>query len=311
MLTYQTRTIGGVDKYDRQSVRIDGSAYAGKSGLLKLTIQSYSVFTTGGNLGGAVIKMPNFKLKNDNIGGPTQGGNITLNSTGTFTVNWEAFIAVNNGVPGPSVRVNQDGTWDVLDFSVSLPDGNTQTNVTVLVNAEVDYTDLTPSTSNPSAGTVIGELDTTPTSPEDTAELGVPASTFGSSGGYVKAWFNQIFTEAPIGGVPVSILDSTGIIGDFSVVKAGVVAAGGCGCHGGGEVPDAAVMMRHALAPTWGMKVYSQGQFIFAVNGGKIDANGINQKGNNAQLTAFKVKLRSANNIRLIYQSNVSGVVVS
>lgn len=270
MSAITTRSLGKKDRYDRQSVRIDGIDYVGKAGILEITLTSLVSVGTGG--GEPLLQVPNFNPANDDV-----IYNTSIVAAATVTLTNKIYVSVNSGVPGPSARVNQDGTWDLLDLTYTLDEENTFTGLTLALNYSVAFTDLTPSTTNPTMGNASLTLNIGDGQTHDTAEIGVLNGTISTSSGYIKAWINQITST---------------IVNDGTIIPSATftvnMPGGGCGCCGSSQA-----LISHPLAPVTGTKIYSQGMVIFAVNVGKIDGNGTVGKGTNGQSVALECELNS------------------
>ncbi len=302
MSSIVTRLLGGVDRFDRQAIRVDAGAFASKSGIIEVTVVSYVTPVGGGYID---VRAPNYNPANDDV--VVSGGA----GSGTETLNKKVYIAVNNGQPGPSAQVNPDGTWDLLVMTVTLPDGNVLSSYSIALNYSVSFTDLTPSTSNPTTGNGSLTLNVSPSQPEDAAAIGILDSSIGSSNGYIKAWLNSVVSTVVDKTVPpIGILNPVGNTGDPSAtltVTGSDRNSGGCGCNGSGQ---RLTLVQHRLAKLAGSKTYSQAMFVFAVNTGKIDANGKPGKGTNSQSVCLKAKLElppdSDDTVSLAVSYNVS-----
>jgi hypothetical protein len=149
MATVVTRSIGGTkDRKDRVAIKVDKETYAEKWGLISVNVASYYP-TTGGstvaNAGKLTIKAPNYNEDCDFkvLDEDTVASN-TYNSGSPKTVDVDYHFAVNNGVPGPSVRQNPDGSWDLLDVYFEQPEDNALSAHTVTVTYTVAFDDETP-----------------------------------------------------------------------------------------------------------------------------------------------------------------------
>lgn len=273
MSTITTRSLGKEDAFDRRAVRVNAADYEEKSGIFEITLSNYIV--TGSPVGGNVdVRVPNYNPVNDT---PVLDEE-EVSVAGTNSLSNKIYVAVNNGVPGPSARINPDSTWDLLDLTYTLPDDNTFENVSVTLTYSVAFTDLTPSTTNPSSGNASLTLEVSENSHSDDAVIGIASGTLGSSNGYIKAWINSITSTITRG------------VTDPAITFAVTHEASNCGC----VATDADTLIRHQLAPVSGTKVYTQAMFVFAVNLGKIDGNGNPIKGTNTQSVALNCKLDSA-----------------
>jgi hypothetical protein len=284
MATIVTRTLGKADRYDRKTIRVDGLAYKDKWGIIEILLTNYVTTVSGGSVD---VRVPNFNAANDNVNVSDKG-----NTAGTTAVTSKIYIAVNNGIPGPSVRVNPDGTWDLLDLVYTLPENNALTGcICTLTYTLSAFLDLTASLTNPTT-TGTAYLDISPGKHSDSGIIGILNSSLGSSNGYIKAWLNAITSTMIDKTVPyVGDSDPVGLDKDpapnFAVVS-GSADCAGCAVDG------ALTMIRHPLAKVAGVKTYSQGLLVFAVNTGKIDGNGMQLKGTNGQAAALKCILEQA-----------------
>ena len=142
MATITTRELSETDTIDRQAIRVDALTYADKSGILAITLGD---LVTVGLSGIVDIRVPNYNPKNDDI-----QLDEAVKAAGTYALATTVYIAVNDGVPGPAARVNPDGTWDLVDLTLTYDDGDDDINA--VLNYTIAFTDLTPSTTNPSSG---------------------------------------------------------------------------------------------------------------------------------------------------------------
>lgn len=269
MSTLMTRSLGKTDRFDRRAVRVEAEAFKGKFGIITVTVASYVV---AANAGDVEVRVPNFDPNHDDyLVSDTNGAG------GTVAVGKKVHIAVNNGIPGPSVQVNGDGTWDLLWLTYALPADTELEGVSVTLDYTVEeFLDLTPSSSNPSTGNETLTLSVGPQKTSDAALIGIADAEMVETYGYIKSWVNDI--DVTLKGA------SQGVLPPVFAVYTG--ESGGCGCS-----TPYLVLVEHYVAKVSGPKVYAKGLFIHAVNNGKIDANGGVNKGTNSQSVALTCKL--------------------
>jgi hypothetical protein len=286
MSTIVTRSLGGNDNYDRQAVKVDSSAYAAKWGVIEVTLTNY-ITAGSGTLGGNVdVRSPNYNVENDDI----FVNNTAIGTSGaTTSITKKAYIAVNNGVVGPSALVNPDGTWDLLWLTYTQAANNAQTNTNVTLTYTIAFTDLTPSTTNPSnTGTLSLSLDNVKV--KDKAYVGIAASSLSGLNGRVTAQINSLAItsiDKPLSQVTnINPNVPYGAMGDsvpvFTVMNEK---------SDGNVFTIQGVLISHPTSKVSGTKTYVQQFMVFAVNAGKIDGNAKNVNMTNPQALTLRCAL--------------------
>jgi len=281
MASITTRVLGSKDRVDRQAVRVPASQFANKTGIIEILVAGYVIAGYGSDV---EVRVPNHNSLNNDV-----LVSVLDSDEGSYTVDKKVYVAVNNGVPGPSVRVNPDGTWDLLVLSLSLPFENDAAIRQATLNYTVsDFIDLTPSNSNPVSGNASVLLNVSDDKVEDSAVIGISNASLAGLNGYIKVWINSIESV---------------VKGDARANFAVTTGDDGCACGGA----SGSLFLGHPLAAISGVKTYAQAMKVYAVNNGKIDANGSQVKGTNGQAVALTVKLDSiVGEVDLTVSYNVS-----
>jgi hypothetical protein len=285
MASVSTRNIGAGDMYDRVAIKYDAEAVnalsGNKWGIIKVTITSVTLANVGGNktqnTGTVDLRAANF---NENCDVPildhvTLADNHTSPSLGSQTT---FYCSVNNGVLVPSAFLQGDNTYDLMYLTLRLPEGNT-TDVTATVNYTLTYTDKTQS-SVPSS-TDSFTLHVYKNKTVDQALLCNNATGFTPTDGYCT--FSAVSLTTTAIDVPTDF-DLPELQTDIqqwfaqqpdSVPQFTLAPA---------VTPWPGVMqgplLQHPVTKNSGAKNYPVRSFmVFAMNGGKVDANGSNFKG--------------------------------
>ncbi len=186
MATLTSRTLSRNDLFDRKAIRVDSADYVEKTGIIKVALGNL-VITVTTCTGSVELRTPNYSATSGDV-------KVEEVRTATATVNLarNAFFSVNNGVPDPSVKINADGTWDLLWLTtrMDITDQASPALVSSIVNT-VTFTDLTPSTSNPTEGNATATLAVGANVASSEAIIGVLASELDTDGGYIVAWINS------------------------------------------------------------------------------------------------------------------------
>lgn len=146
MATVVTRTLVGKDVFERIAIKEDGEQYnkAGqeKWGILTVSLTSYAITGTpdADNKCRVDIRPSNYHPDTDNI--IVDYAQHTSNP-GTVAIDKTYKFAINKGVPGPAVRIQPDGSWDLIDVIFETVFGST-VSLTLTVTYTLAFEDLTP-----------------------------------------------------------------------------------------------------------------------------------------------------------------------
>ncbi len=255
MSTLVSRSLSASATKDKLAIKAQSQTYKDKWGVFKLTITSYQA-----NAGAGVvdIRPAQYNPDNDSI----IVDEAAVSDTSLHYVLKDYFFSVNNGVPGPSVKVQEDGTWDLVHFSLTRTSGTIQVTVTYTLA----FTDLTPVSNPGDTGTLTLSVDNVRLT--DNAFVTSAASTFTDKQGYVVAQLNDLHTT--VIDEPDDVTDP--VAGDsvpmFSVIND--ITPGGSG--------STTPLVAHSTTKVSGDKTYDKTLLVFAVNSGQIDANARNVK---------------------------------
>lgn len=281
MSTVTTRTISKTNMGDIVPVRCNLEDYtsggANKWGYLKIRVTGYSwTDGTGGtavDAGTLSINVPNYSEDNDSvILAPTALTN-TVGSVGSLTL--DTIVAINNGVPGPSVRMNPDGSFDVLDMKYVLTPGSLLTNQTATLTYTVAFTDLTDHSLNNNGSTVT--LDIHDDKFTDSFVVNKAASTFTAKNGYVTVKLNSLINN--VDDIPNQNFDA-------QLVNADPVGDDGTPLFVFGTL-NKQLVLSHMMAKRSGLKYYQDALWVFAINNGKVDRNGMNARASDGNFVVF------------------------
>jgi hypothetical protein len=287
MATLSTRTLGGQDAIDRQAVRVNGADYKDKWGIIEVVLTSYTTSGSSTLSGNVDLRPANYNPDNDEI----YVNNVQIAGTpGTVSITKKFYVAVNNGVPGPSVRVNPDGTWDLLVLTYGQKPGS-NIGTTVTLNYTISaFLNLT-STSNPADSGALSLVVDSDGRNEDNAGVSLAASGAAGLNGRVLAtinWVQNMVVDQPPNDVQYTDnLFPAGVPDDpapyISVLNSRTPSS----------PASQGVLLSHQLPKISGTIVHYQRHMVFAVNNGKIDGNGRNAKiSSQAQHQLFDVELR-------------------
>jgi hypothetical protein len=115
----------------------------GKTGFYKVVINSITWEGTGVDTGKMLtldVRVPQFNEQND----VAIIDNLTLDSSdlaATFSID-TIVAAVNQGIPGPSIYTQGDGTWDLLNIKTSLPASTDITDFVLTVDYTLTFTEV-------------------------------------------------------------------------------------------------------------------------------------------------------------------------
>lgn len=153
MSTVASRALSKTNRKDLIKIKVDDvhtykaecGACGGtnKSGYFKLAISSIAVSGTGTSAGETfkiTAKVPNHHPSNDTkiVNDQEPATNVA-----SVTADKSSYIfAVNHGVPGPSVFVDGDGTWDLLHVTVELNEDTPITNFVVTITYTITWTEI-------------------------------------------------------------------------------------------------------------------------------------------------------------------------
>jgi hypothetical protein len=272
MASIITRPLGGNDNKDVRCVRVDSQTYKDKWGVIELVLNSYTTSGTGTLAGNVDVRPPNYNPASDEV----YLNNVAIaGAPGTVSSTKKFYFAVNNGVPGPAVRVNPDGTWDLMEMVFNQKPDNAQVDTRVSLSFTLSaFVDLT-ATVNPAGSAPDLVLSVNKDKPHDEATIGVTAASIAGLNGRVLTSLNFVYTEnidqpikTPFNTAPLSPVgesgDSTHL---FECVNAKLPS---------NNFTSQGVIASHLLPKVSGSKIYYQAHMIFAVNNGKIDGNGRN-----------------------------------
>lgn len=283
MSTIVTRALGGYDNFDRQAIRVDANNYRdlttgfGKWGIIEIVLTSYAVAGSGTLAGHIDLRSPNYNVETDDI----LVNNVAIpSSPGTVPITKKVYIAVNAGVPGPSVLVNPDGTWDLLWLTYTQTPNNAQTNTVVTVTYTLSaFLDLTTTVNPANTSTFSLAIDNVKTSARN--YIGVAASSLTGQNGRILAQINTLAIttiDRPVPLVtdfaPLPIERPEDYVPFFEVINAKTET---------NVFTGQGVLASHPVSKLAGTKTYYQCYMIFAVNTGKVDGNGRNFAMSNSQ----------------------------
>ena len=283
--------------YDKVAITIDPEAYAptwgpNKWGVFEIDITSYSwantnTTTASLNVGTIDVRVPQFNSAND---WAIADKVLLTNEAGSTSVSKKYFISVNNGMPGPAVFVQPDGSWDLmyLNFdSLSGADVSNQYHATLTYT--ISYIDLTPGISFSSNPPVIS------TNPSDTGTLGLAvnntrltdsayitdqSTTYTNKDGYVVVQLNGLQTTAidtPIDSRNVTANDSVPLFSVTPTSTPGFV--------------NASPVVKFPCRKITGYRHFVEKIMVFAVNNGFVDGNGSTVKSANSFPNFMRVDL--------------------
>jgi hypothetical protein len=293
MATLTSRTLSRSSLFDRKAIRVDGATYAGLTGIIQVALGNL-VATVTTCTGTVELRTPNYSATSGDLKVA-----VTVTTTTTTDLATNAFFSVNNGVPDPSVKVNADGTWDLLWLTtrMDITDQASPALVGSIVHT-VTFTDLTPSSTNPSSGNATATLAVGPNAATAEAIIGISTDDLGSSGGYIKAWINSATQSV--------VLDEASLDAELGTFEA-VTGNDSVDSPGFG-------LVNHSLPKIPGVKTYVKAMYVFAVNAGKIDRHGSMIAGESPQAAAVKCTLtagsNSADEVSLAVSYNVTFTAV-
>lgn len=279
MATITTRTLAGSDILDRIAVKVQGSSYVGKSGIFKVHVTSYS-YTCGSDGGDLMIdiRVPQYCPICDTIivDSVTKDQGLGVGSPSTVTVGTDYYIALNNGVPGPSAFVQGDGTWDLMWCSVQATVGTTSAALTLTYT--ITFEDYADFTGSPSSNTVAVGIQYDKT--YDSNKISAIFDDYDSGVGCVAIKIvslanvtstgNPLYRTLNLGNVPVDF--SNGSVPMFAVSN--IIFPNTFGYKRD--------IVKHPISKTTGTTSYLENLsiyethsnvMIFAFNGGKVDGN--------------------------------------
>ncbi len=140
MATITTRGLSRKDRFDRVAVRVDAQDYVDKYGVFTVTLTDIT-WSSADNISadvGVVSLFPSLDPYHPYL------EEFAIDTTqGTEAITKKHIAAVNNGVPGPSIRQNPDNSWDILDLVFTLPEDNDLNAQTMVLTYTLTFTDLT------------------------------------------------------------------------------------------------------------------------------------------------------------------------
>lgn len=278
MATITTRSLSGKDVSDKVAVKVNMETYEDKWGIIEVTLTSYTwgSGSTSGDYGNISVAVPNYLEDNDDL---IVDNDALTQSGDTVSISQKYYFAVNNGVIGPAAKVNGDGSWDLIHLIYTQPladngGANALPPTSATLTYSVAFTDLTPSTTNPAnTGTLTLKVNNTKIS--DSGLVNLDSSTYSGANGYVKAWINAM-TNTTID-LPSTVINPipNDLTPYFSVRTTG----------------SAVPLITSAMSKISGTRTYSQQMFLFAINNGKVDANGLNIKATTSQGSFLEAKM--------------------
>lgn len=264
--------------FDKVAITIDPEAYMptwgpNKWGVFEIDITSYSWDNDNAtnntiNVGTLDIRVPQFNSASD---WAVADHVMLTQEQGTVTLNEKYFVSVNNGMPGPSVFVQPDGSWDLLYLNLNLLTAvNNEYNATLTYT--VSYTDLTPGitfagdppvvSSNPSdTGTLVLSVDNSQLT--DSAYITDQVTDYTNKSGYTVVQLNKLVTsniDTPIDSKTNAAGDSVPLFAVTPTTTPGFSAA--------------APLVKFPTRKISGSRNFVEKIMVFAVNNGVVDGNG-------------------------------------
>jgi hypothetical protein len=266
--------------FDKVAITIDPEAYMptwgqNKWGVFEIDLTSYSWANTNAttaalNIGTLDIRVPQFNSAND---WAVADKVLLTNEVGSVSISKKYFIAVNDGVPGPSVFIQPDGSWDLMYLSLDLlSDADVSNQYHATLTYTISYTDLTP------ALTFAGDPPIISTNPSDTGTLDLAVNnsrltdsayitdqvtTYTSKDGYVVVQLNGIDTS-----VVDTPIDSKNATPNDSVPLFSVTPTTTPGFTSGVS------LVKFPCRKVTGSRIFSQKLMVYAINNGFVDGNG-------------------------------------
>ncbi len=198
------------------------------------------------------VRPPLFNAENDRP--VVDNALVETDDQSTTVTNGTTVVAVVNGLPGPSVFVQGDDTWDVLHIKTELPAGTAATNFVLTVTYTATFTEIT-SFSGLTSGSVALNVN-------DDKQVSAAALTVTPSTG------TGVYVLLPV--TLETLLDDKANSGDsvpnFSVNTVPTV----------GSFSNGVNIVSHPISKssTHTKSYPTSTVWIYAVNGGKIDASG-------------------------------------
>jgi hypothetical protein len=311
MATITTRNLKGADtaqlsgfspnsslNFDKIAITIDPEAYMpswgqNKWGVFEIDITSFSWANTNStsaslNVGTLDIRVPQFNSAND---WAVANKMLLTNEAGSVSVGGKYFISVNNGMPGPSVFVQPDGSWDLMYLYFDLLSGadvSNQYNATLTYT--ISFTDLTPAltfagnppaiSTNPTDSGSPLELSVNNSRLTDSAYITDQVTDYTSKNGYVVVQLNSVDVNAidtPIDSNNPTANDSVPLLVVTPTTTPGFAAVN--------------PMVRFPCRKITGKRTFAQKLMVFAVNNGFVDGNGSTVKSANSFPNFMRVDL--------------------
>lgn len=315
MATITTRNLKGADtarltgfgpnsslNFDKVAITMDPEAYMptwgpNKWGIIEINLTSYSwantnVSTASLNIGILDIRVPQFNSSND---WAVANKVLLTNEAGSVSINQKYYISVNNGMPGPSVFIQPDGSWDLMYLSLDLlADADTTNEYNATLTYTITYTDLT------TALTFTGNPPVISTNPADTGTLSLSVNSSRlSDSAYIT---DQVTNYTAMGGYTVVQLNSLECLDIDTPIDSVLV-------NGTNPTPNDSVPM-FTVTPTVtpgfssnspivsfpcrkvsGNRTFAQKLMVYAINAGVVDGNGSLVKSANSFPNFMRVDL--------------------